>query len=213
MNTPATTRLGPFQILLCVAGAIFTLFAACIAAVVLWVLGSLRLSGDARALRDSLRSPGMVVYDKRIEVNAGWVATGLLRTGLEFAHLDDEARAALDSFRSAEAGVYQRRFNRYDQDEPRDFTAADAAMERRGWERLLGVVQEDTFVAIYTPRRAAWNGDVKVCFAVIHDGKMVVGSARANPEALARLALEKSKFGSKQPMRYSKLDIDAGDRE
>jgi hypothetical protein len=212
MNTPAKTRLGPFQILLCVAGAIFALFAVAIAAVVLWVVSSLRLSGDARALRDSLRRPEMAAYDKRVEVNVGWIATGLLRTGLEFAHLDDEARTALGSIRSAEAGVYQRRFNHYDQTDARDFLASDAAMERRGWDRLVGVADEDTFVAIYTPRAATWNGDLKVCFAVVHDGKMVVGSARANPEALARLVMEKSRFSSNHQMRVSRLDVPSPER-
>jgi len=64
------------------------------------------------------------------------------------------------------------------------------AMEKRGWQRLVGVKDGTHVVMVYVSKKARSPGDLKVCFAVTDGEHLVIGSARANLEPLAKLAGE-----------------------
>jgi len=152
------------------------------------VMSSLRLGADARALRNAVLTSATARWDRKIEINAGSFTVSLARTALQFARLDAEARTALEAFRAGEVGVYQFKGGRGQMDRATLFTAADEAMEKRGWYRLVGVMEEKQVVAVYVSKKATSPGDLKVCFAVTDGEHLVIGSARADLEPLARLA-------------------------
>jgi len=171
----------------------------------IWVMSSLRLGGDARALRNAVFTSAAARWDRKIEVNAGSFTVNLARTGLQFARLDSEARTALEALRAGEVGVYQFKGGRDQVDRAALFAAADRAMERRGWYRLVGVMKDAEMVAVFVSKKAGSPEDLKVCFAVTDGEHLVIGSARANLEPLARLASEQieSHLAHRAPVRLS----------
>ena len=73
------------------------------------VASCFRLGSDARALRNELIKSSGVEWRQQIALNAGRLTLGAVRAGLSCAKLklDPEARAALQSLRTAGVGVYQ----------------------------------------------------------------------------------------------------------
>ncbi|MGH7967363.1 MAG: hypothetical protein ACREIC_01410, partial [Limisphaerales bacterium] len=61
---------------------------------------------------------------------------------------------------------------------------ADKAMTRRGWVRVVGVIQENQLVAVYLPRNGISSSRMKACVAVLDGRDLVVVSARGNLEPL-----------------------------
>ncbi len=148
----------------------------------------LRLDGDARALSDSFLGSRDLQWQRRIEVNARWPVVSLARAGLGFAKLEPEARLALQSIRAGEVGVYHLEDRTRGGSSMSVLRKADEVMSGRGWERLVGVVEEGQTVAVYVKRDAGSTGDLKVCFAVMARDQLVVGSARSDLEPLMKLA-------------------------
>jgi hypothetical protein len=176
---------------------------AVLGCVLLWVASALRLNGDAQALRNSFLGAANAGFERKIEVNAGWPTVSIAKTGLEFAKLPPEARQMLRAFHGGEVGVYHldRRAGR--RETAAGFSVADEAMKRRGWERLVGVMDRDQVVAIYVEREGSPENNFKVCFAVKERDQLVVGSARADLEPIMELAREKMSFPGKDQHRIN----------
>lgn len=201
-QNPPSSSSNPLPAILGLAVMLVLVF---FAAVGIWVMSSLRLGGDARALRNAVFTSAAARWDRKIEVNAGSLTVNLARTGLQFARLDPQARTALEAFRAGEVGVYQFKGGRDQVDRAALFAAADQAMEKRGWYRLVGVMKGTEMVAVYVSKKASSPGDLKVCFAVSDGEHMVVGSARADLEPLAKLADEQveQRLGRRTSVRLS----------
>ncbi len=152
------------------------------------VTGFIRLGRDTAALRRSLLKSTPAPWDKQVEINVGSRSLDLARTILHFVKLDPNARTALESLRAAEVGVY-RSTGRSQLDHGAMLSAADKAMTRRGWDRLVCVIKPREFVAVYVPRNIRSPQDLKVCVAVVERGQMVVASVRSNLEPLMQLAV------------------------
>lgn len=167
-------------ILMCIFG-LGTLF-------IMGVLSYFQLSSPSAALRQSVMNSVPGGWQTRVQVNLGWFTTHLVRAGSHFVKLPPEAHAALASVSAVEVGVYQLT----DKSTPTDvgllFSKADKAMARRGWERIVGVSQNDETVAIYMPRRGLREAHVQCCLFVFNQRELVVGSARGNVEPLLALA-------------------------
>jgi len=190
--------------LLPVLGALFAFWVVLFAIGALWVLSSLRLSSDARALRNSLFAASTASWSKTIEVNLGWLAVTTARTGLRFARLDPKARIALESPRAGQIGIYELRDGRRRADRAALLSAADRVMANRGWDRLVGVLEPETMVAVYVRKGVSSPQNMAVCFAVIDHERMVVGSVRSDLEPLMQLArqeIEKQK--RRAPLEFS----------
>lgn len=158
---------------------------------ILGLTSYLRVGRDVKALRDSLRASAAVRWDKKIEVNVGAFTLGVARACLSFADsdLDREARKALGALRAAEVGVYHLRDRRRRLDNAALLSAADEAMAARGWERLVGVSERRDLVAIYVPRDARSERDIKACMAIVNNREVVVAAGRGDLEPLMDLAL------------------------
>jgi hypothetical protein len=153
------------------------------------VLSCFHLSSDTKALRNSLIKSSGVEWRQRIALNVGDLKLSVARAGLSFVHLDAGARAALQSVRGAEVGVYQLPSGAKSPDHATLLAAADAAMTARGWDRVVGVMDGQDLVAVYLPDKIASVRRMKCCLTVLDGQEMVVISARANLEPLLKYAL------------------------
>ena len=161
-------------------------------ALALLVLSSLYVGSDVAALRRSVMPASASGWHKQVEVSVGWFPVMLAKAGLHFAPLDPEARIALRAAKSAEVVVYERPAH----DQPLDQSAlllkADDTMKRRGWDRIVGVVDRDELVAIYTPTGLDSARHVKACVLVLNRENLVIVSAAADLRPLMELIHEHS---------------------
>ncbi|HEV2434493.1 MAG TPA: hypothetical protein VG077_00700 [Verrucomicrobiae bacterium] len=148
------------------------------------------LGSDARALRDGLMKSSGIEWRQQIALNAGHLTLAAVRAGLSRAKLDPGARAALQSVRSAEVGVYQLASGTPPPDRTAMLAAADSAMTVRGWARVVGVMEGHNLVAVYLPGNNISAHRVK-CWVLVLDGKeMVLVSVQGNPEPLITYVLD-----------------------
>ena len=186
---PPTKRLW----LRCVLAALLLLLVVIAVEVVSWF----HLSFDTKALRNSLIKSSGIEWRQRITLNAGGITLSAVRAGLSFVHLDAGARAALQSVRGAEVGVYQLPSGAKPPDRAALLAAADAAMTARGWDRVVGVMDGGDLVTVYLPDKIASARRMKCCLMVFDGQEMVVVSARADLEPLLKYALAQPDIAAK----------------
>jgi hypothetical protein len=147
----------------------------------------IRLGSDERALRNDLLRAAAVPWQKQGEVNVGFCTTSLARVGLSFANLPPEAQTAVNCVRAGQVGVYHFQEPPSRADRAAMFTAADKTMSKRGWERLVGVLDPENLVAVYVPSEFTSTRNIKVCVAVIDDERLFIASVRGDLEPLIHL--------------------------
>jgi len=162
---------------------------------VVGITGVFRLSSPTAALRTSVMAAVPGPWDKTIALRVGWFTTGLIRAGSRCFQMPAEPRAAIDALHGAEVGVYKLERDPASADFKTLFTTADQAMRRCGWDRIVGVVQDQQFVAVYFPHRKVSLRGVKCCVVVFHGRDLVVASASGNLEPLLELAEEHIDMG------------------
>lgn len=156
----------------------------------LGVIGLFQLSSETTVLRKTFMSSVDGAWDKKIAIHVGAITTALVREGSRFFNLPPEPRAALDAVHGAEVGVYNLREEPGHVERGAILTRADKAMAARGWDRIVGVVQEHDLVAVYLPRKRVSLHNMRCCVAVFSGRDLVVVSARGNLEPLLALAQE-----------------------
>lgn len=154
------------------------------------VVRTFGLGSDAAALRKvAMKSQGDG-WHRKIEVGVGPITAGLARTALAFVSLPPEARTALSAFRGGSVGVYHREQAPTRPGHATTLASADQTMEARGWERIVGVRNNDELVAVYLPRQSMSPRNTQVCVLVVKREDMVIASVRGNLEPLLELARE-----------------------
>jgi len=189
--------------LLWIVGVVLGLWLLGVVLLVVGVTSCLRLSRDARTLRNALMESAAVPWDKTIELSVGSFTLHLARAGLQFVDLDPDARVALQAARGAEVGVYRLKARQSRLDRAAMLSAADAAMTARCWDRLVGVLTRGELVAVYVPREIPSTRDVKVCLVAWSGQQLVVGSARSDLEPLAQLALKHAHWQSPAEAQFA----------
>jgi hypothetical protein len=153
-----------------------------------------RLSSEMAGLRDNLQTASGQEWRRTIALNIGGFTFGAARAGLGLVNLQEEARVALQMVRACEVGIY-----RAAEDAPTDraamLTAADEAMQRRGWERVVGVIKDDILVAVYMPAQPTAPSRMKCAVMVCEGRQMVLASARANLDPAINFALARADLG------------------
>jgi hypothetical protein len=152
-----------------------------------------RLSSETRALRSSVMESVPGKWNQQIAVNVGGWTLGLVRFGSSFFNLPPEAKAALQFLQGAEVGVYELQGSSPTLNYSRVLTAADQSMKKRGWERIVGVVQGRQLVAVYMPRALSGIKQMECRVVVLDEHDLVVVSARGNPESLLALVRNATK--------------------
>jgi len=150
----------------------------------LGVASYFHLSSDTRALRNGLMKASGAEWRQHIGLNIGRGTFGAVRTGLAFVPLEPEARAAVQAVRGVEVGIYELTPGAKAPDRAAMLTVADKVLNARGWERLVGVLDEENLVSVYVPGGAISSPTVKCCVLVFDGRQMVLVSARANVEPL-----------------------------
>jgi hypothetical protein len=144
----------------------------------------LHLSSDTRALRNGLMKASGVEWRQNIVLNIGSTTLSLVRAGLSLAPLDAQARAAVQTLRSVEVGIYELTPGTKPPDCAAMLAAADTVLNARGWERVVGVLDGEELVSVYVPGTAIAARQVKCCVLVFDGKQMVLVSARADVEPL-----------------------------
>jgi hypothetical protein len=144
----------------------------------------LHLSSDTRALRNGLMKASGVEWRQHLGLNLGSMTLGAVRAGLSLAPLDAQARAALETVRGVEVGIYELTPGTKPPDRAALLAAADTVLNARGWERVVGVLDGEELVSVYVPGAAIAARQVRCCVLVFDGRQMVLVSARANVEPL-----------------------------
>ena len=168
-----------------------------VVALALGVTSYFRLSSDTRALRDGLIGSSGVDWHQKIALNVGGLTLGVARSGLSLIHLDERARAALQTVRGVEVGIYELSAADETPDRNAMLVAADKAMRARGWERVVGVMAEHELVAIYVPEKNTTFHRLNCCVMVFDGRQMVLASARTNPQPLVQCLLNQPALRAK----------------
>ena len=148
----------------------------------------LHLSGDTRALRDAAIEGDGATWKKRIELHVGAVPLAAVRVGLPFVHIDEDAKTAFSSLHSVEFSVHELASS--EPNRARVIAEADARMSKRGWDRIVAVLNKDTAVSVYT--QGAPGDDLKISALVLNDRHMVAVTGCGDPRPLLELAMKKA---------------------
>lgn len=169
--------------------------AASVLLVAVAVLHAITLSRDARTLRHAVFAALDTSADTRVQLDAGPLLLGAVRVGVHWIdRVPREARLALSAVRAVSVGVYHPRHPVGADARARIFTAADEAMQRRGWVRVVGVNDHDDTVLIYQPESTRSSGTQRFCLVVCERRQIVIVAATADPGPLIELAAMKGKF-------------------
>lgn len=153
--------------------------------------GCFRVSSDTRALRDAGLEIAGEGAQEQIELGVGFFTVGLAKLGAKFLELPPEAKIVMDSVRGAECSIYE--LQRHKSNLAAVLARADKAMQKRGRERILGVIDGRELVAVYIPRSMKSHRDLDVSVLVLNQEQLVCVSARGDMEPLLQVALEKAK--------------------
>jgi len=162
-----------------------------------WVLGAVitapaysfvGLDSETASLRRQLMQATGAEWDTKVQLSLGRVSFATLRGALSFSTKEEiaEARLALKGIKRASVGVYELRGAAKEWSQAELMHAADAVMQRHGWDRVVGVMDGGETVMIYVPAKTTEPREV--CVAVISKRELVVVSAGLDPEALVQLA-------------------------
>lgn len=149
------------------------------------ITGYFRLSSTTRTLRDSLLASLPGQCHKKLALRVGFCTTALARIVAQRFKLEPEAKAALQSLRGADFGLYQLDGDAGSSQRGWILAQADKAMLRCGWQRAIGVLNEHELVAIYVPGRGLTARNVKCALVVLHERQLIVAGIRGNLNPLA----------------------------
>ncbi|HWA27810.1 MAG TPA: hypothetical protein VG734_19295 [Lacunisphaera sp.] len=179
-----------------------------VAVIAIGVLSMLSLNRDAAVLRREVMAATDSDWHTKVQLSAGWLTLGAVRTGLRFIeheHMDD-ARDAMAAVRKVSVGVYERvgRAEKWSREQL--LTNTDTRMRQRGWTRLVGVTEEGQAVLVYGSDAADSGDRLDVCVAVVDGRDLVIVSAKVDAENLLRLAERHlPEGGFRQKMKHVKI--------
>ena len=187
------------------------LLAVCLAPVV--ILGAvavsfLTLDRDATLLRKQVMAATHAGWQTKVQLSVGRFTLGAVRTGLSFVKNRDiaDARLALQALQHASVGVYQRKSAEGESgSREKLFTDTDEAMGRRGWSRLVGVIDKKDTVLVYVPSGQEAAAQVDLCVAVVNDHELVIVSATVNADELAALVRQQAGDDLKRGLKLAKF--------
>lgn len=151
------------------------------------VVNVLTLDRPAATLRRSLASASPATLDTRIQFSVGPLLLGATRFGLSLIQNPelDRIRPVLGAVRHASIGVYAAEPASDRTATAVSLEATRAAMESRGWQRLVGVIDDRSTVMIFTRESRFSDGQIDLCLAVRDGGDLVVVSTSIDGDRLA----------------------------
>jgi hypothetical protein len=167
------------------------------------------LDRDAAVLRKQVMAATHADWHTMVQMSIGSPTLGAIRSGLGFAHNQDvrEARQALAAIGHASVGVYELASESADWSRVQLFVDTDRAMQKRGWTRLVGVVDHKDTVLVYVPQDMSPEGMTDICVAVVSGKELVVASTSVDAAELADFTVHHSKEDVKGHLRFAKLRL------
>lgn len=172
-------------------GVLLALFLIIPVLLVLGLASYFRLSSDTQALRGGVVEASQTTWQPQVSLNVGSLTCGAIRSSLSFLPLEPEARAALQTVRRAEVSLLQLAPGAKPAEGAAMLEAADAAMSRRGWDRVVGVLAGDEMVAVYVSTKTTSFRRVETCAVVLAGEQLIMASARANLQPLLNCVFSK----------------------
>jgi hypothetical protein len=172
-----------------VAGGIFVL------ALVL----SLMPGREVQAIRSAVAGAHSAGVETKISFGLGRIALGLVRFIGGFGPLDADAKLAMGAIRGADVSIQELREKLAPGERLNVLTATDEAMARKGWERVVGVVEGDArmgdeIIGIYAPRTLKSDDELSLALFVLEDRQLITVAARCRLEPLIELASRHGAF-------------------
>lgn len=161
------------------------------------VASMFRLSRDAAILKREVMAASDAKWQTKVQISAGWCTLTTVRTIMHFVEHEhqDEARLALAAVRRASVGVYERIGRAGELSTERIIAEIDEKMRPRGWSRLVGVVERNETVLVYTSDEPDSGDQVELCVAVLDGENLVVVSTKVDASRLVELAEKKMPAG------------------
>jgi hypothetical protein len=154
----------------------------------LTIASAIRLNGDAAALRQQVMTAMGDDWHAKVQFSIPPAVVSLARTAVWFVHdVPPQAREALRAVRFASVGVYERHGPAGAWRRDQVIAETDQVMARRGWARVVGVVDGRDTVLIYLSEGRASAKPSRVCLAVCSGQDLVVVAAGFDADTLARL--------------------------
>jgi hypothetical protein len=168
-------------------------FVLALAAPVAVAFAVLNVSGDLRVLRNAAIHGDGAQWKRQVEVSVGALPLWAARCVLPFTPAPPEAQQALSAVRSVEVSLHELR--KSEPDRARIMREADEKMRKRGWDRVVGVLDRETAVAVYAQPQSGSGGNVKVSVLVLDGKQMVAVTGRAKLQPIFDLAMSKANEG------------------
>src|SRR6185295_2478075 len=99
---------------------------------------------------------------------------------LPFVKMDQDAKLAMTAVRDVEVSVHE--LTSSEPNRARILAEADKRMSKRGWDRVVGVLNDDVAVAVYAQGNA--DTDLKVSVLVLNENHMIAVTGRGNLQPL-----------------------------
>lgn len=186
-SRPARPRWGWKRVVLLILGSglAFGLAGTVALAISLWP------GGEVRALRQAVAGELNQAVEPRFTFGVGRLILGIARVVTLLAPVEPEARTALSALRGADVSVATLATSPSPAECRALLETAGDVMERRGWQRLVGVLDGRSTVGVYVPQNLKSPRDVRVAVLAVDGTDLVTVTARADLQPLLRWVEEK----------------------
>lgn len=143
--------------------------------------------GEVRAMRRALDDAEAPPAKTKVAFGVGWPALAVARLVTAVADVEADARLALRSVRRADVSVQEldRELNRAQR--LALLESVDRSLERKGWERIVGVLEEEETVGVYLSTKSSSADDLRVAVLVLSGKELVSVAVRCDVEPLIEL--------------------------
>jgi hypothetical protein len=207
MNSPAATPVQARRSYArwIIAGLVLLVSPVIIVGLGVWSV--LTLNRDAAILRREVMTATGSDWHTKVQLSTGCVLLGTARAVLHFVHHKDidDARLALAAVKNASVGVYERNDRDAAVSLEQLLVHTDKVMQRRGWNRLVGVVDGRQTVLIYTPEDEGTGDKIDLCIAVVDGRQMVIVSTCVDAGELTKLVERHAPEGFRGKLKLAKL--------
>lgn len=162
-----------------------------LSAIAFAVYSTVTVGSDMRAVRNVAAKEAHLRFAQQWEGTAHPLLVDVARFGLSFAHLQPEARLAIQSVRGAEVGFYELTTPPNDATRQRLFRDFSQRLEQRGWSRTVSVLDREDLVMVFVPNSETSAQEFRAFVVVLNERQLVLVSGRANLEPMAELVESK----------------------
>jgi len=189
MNTtlrPKSRRIGTASLVLLFLGITLGLFC-------LGIWHCFHASRDLHQLKSSIESSLKCPIQQRFAFNAGSLLFGLVRGGCSFFTVPPEVTAGLQAIHGVETSICRWDHPPKTADYHHVIEMVDRAMETRGWERMVTVVDDGILVLVFNSTKNKSPRDQRFCVAVSQGENLILTSVRGDCNPLIALASKSMK--------------------